>query len=100
MCLPGYLNAHAHITLLSPYSLPWCAVIKEVNTRRNNLFHTRNYLDNIFTAIQTAKELSQQLDEEDCNLLEIHSRVSDLETCRDELMYYGMKDDNPRFHVG
>jgi hypothetical protein len=31
------------------------SAIREVNTRRNNLFHTRNYLDNIFTAVQTAQ---------------------------------------------
>jgi hypothetical protein len=34
------------------------SAIREVNTRRNNLFHTRNYLDNIFTAVQTAQVCS------------------------------------------
>eukprot|EP00124_Ichthyophonus_hoferi_P001066 Ihof_evm6s49 gene=Ihof_evmTU6s49 len=67
--------------------------IKRINRQRNHLINTRAYIDKIFTALDTAKDLDRELDQEDCNLLSIHSRNSDLETCRDELLYY-VKDDH------
>eukprot|EP00123_Amoebidium_parasiticum_P015367 comp22930_c1_seq1/m.36320 comp22930_c1_seq1/g.36320 ORF comp22930_c1_seq1/g.36320 comp22930_c1_seq1/m.36320 type:complete len:783 (-) comp22930_c1_seq1:684-3032(-) len=66
--------------------------IKEINRQRNHLINTRTYIDNIFTALDTAKGLDADMDREDCNLLHIHSRKSELEVCRDELLYY-VKDD-------
>jgi hypothetical protein len=36
------------------------------------------------------QELDAGLDADNCNLLLIHSKVSELENCRDELLYYGM----------
>ncbi|KNC87694.1 hypothetical protein SARC_00201 [Sphaeroforma arctica JP610] len=70
--------------------------IKDINRNRNHLFHTRSYLDNIFTALDIARTLDEELESEDCNLLAVHSRLSDLENCRDELIYYVQNDDENR----
>eukprot|EP01134_Creolimax_fragrantissima_P001935 CFRG1935T1 len=70
--------------------------IKDINRNRNHLFHTRSYLDNIFTALDIARTLDEELDNDDCNHLIVHSRLSELENCRDELIYYVQNDDENR----
>ncbi|XP_063902498.1 exocyst complex component 3-like, partial [Zophobas morio] len=73
--------------------------VRKVNSSRNQLLYSRDYINKITTTLDTVQTLRHELESSDVNLLQVHTKLGQLERIRDELLYTAKDDPEQRRYL-